>query len=81
MSRTLLQQVQLVPTLPAKVDVSPGATASFAQAGSSWHTIAPSTYAATGNHILFSIASYQLAEEFTPLPGEPSSCRLLCRSP
>ena len=58
-----------MPTLPAEVDISPGATASFTKAGSGWRTAVPSSYVAGGSHTLFSVASYQLTEDFTPLPG------------
>ena len=65
-------QVQIVPTLPAEVDVVPGASASISEAGGSWHTGVPASYAASGSQTLFSLASYQLTEDFTPLPGDRS---------
>ena len=62
-------QVRSVKTLPAEVDIDSGATPSFTKAGSSWLTTIPSDYAASGKHMLFSVATYELTEDFTPLPG------------
>lgn len=59
-----------MPTLPAEVEVVPGASTSISEAGGSWHTVVLAGYAASGSQTLFSLASYQLTEDFTPLPGE-----------
>lgn len=57
--------------LGSSVSFSPaaGATASFGLTAGAWQATAPSGEAASHNHVLFAVASYQLPQDFTPSPG------------
>ena len=61
-----------VPVLPGTVTFAPDVPGlgTFALDGDSvWQATSASSFAANGSHVLFTVASYQLTEDFTPTEG------------
>ncbi len=67
----LRAQTVTIPVLHSSVSFSPAAgPASFGLASGAWQATVPSSEAASHNHVLFAVASYQLPHDFTPTAGE-----------
>ena len=63
-------QTVTIPVLDSSVSFSPAAgAASFGLASGAWQATAPASEAASHNHVLFAVASYQLPQDFTPTAG------------
>ena len=75
----------MVPVSPGTVTFEPGVPAlgTFAlDNGGVWQAHSASAFAANGSHVVFTVASVQLQDDFTPVQGAHSdksrSCALTC---